>query len=783
MRFPARSTTARGSPQPGTAGGPAAPGLPPRLRLLLAGAAAAALAAVAATVIALAGSGVAAQWAGNLAWTFAGVAALCGPLAAGLALPPHSAVRGSWLLYAAAAVCWLTGALIRDIRGPGTLSPEAAYFWIGFAAICIASFYRRLPRPVIFLVMLLDALPVVLLVVGIVHVLYPPPAGIRTLYAVLVILYPAVFGLLAANAVQMLGIHRDLRRVPASVWLFTAGFLLMALAALLWAPAALATHAAQGHLVDLLWTLGLLGVASSGVMRALTPSGYLELPPRERQSGPHALPPAAAMLGLLIMLAVAPVTDRVVLGPFLLISSVALFIRVFLMRREDMQLFADLARSQRQAETAAERERVSAGRLHLLADVTARLSSLQLGELMQSICDTARQVAGARYGAFGLPAAGGPQFANFVASGMGEEAKEPMARLPEGAELMQSLLRAGRPVRIADMSGQPGAKVFPAGHPATGSFLGVPVPVAPGRAGGLYLIGKAGGFTEEDEMLVSLLAANAGHAVANAELFGESQAQRAQLAERNEQLRVLDQMKDEFIALVSHELRTPLTSIIGYLELLEDEAGELPPTHRQFVGKMHRNAQRLLRLVGDLLFLAGLQSGRLTIQEQEVDLSALARARAGDSRTQAGSRDVEVTFVAAVDPVPVLGDEDRLIQLVDNLLSNAIKFTPAGGQVVVTVGTEGDQALIEVTDTGIGITAEDQAHVFERFFRTETATAQAIPGPGIGLTICKAIVEAHGGKIGIASEPGAGTTVRAWLPLRERQRQQSGAAGRSLPGR
>lgn len=236
---------------------------------------------------------------------------------------------------------------------------------------------------------------------------------------------------------------------------------------------------------------------------------------------------------------------------------------------------------------------------------------------------------------------------------------------------------------------------------------------------------------------------------------------------REEELRALDKMKDEFVSLVSHELRTPLASIIGYLELLGDEEAE-PLTSRQheFATVMTRNAARLLRLVDDLLFLSQLQSGTLATEFSEADLPEIARLAVEAAHPAADSKDITISLSAQ--PVPALrADRIRLAQLLDNLLSNAIKFTPRGGQVAVTVDTEDGSAALDVSDNGVGISAAEQEHVFERFFRTRNAAARAISGTGLGLTIVKAIVDAHGGTITLTSEVGRGTTFRVRLPVGE----------------
>jgi PAS domain S-box-containing protein len=242
-----------------------------------------------------------------------------------------------------------------------------------------------------------------------------------------------------------------------------------------------------------------------------------------------------------------------------------------------------------------------------------------------------------------------------------------------------------------------------------------------------------------------------------------------ELADQNERLRELDRLKDEFVALVSHELRTPLTSIRGYLELvLEEEAGTLTDEQRQFLGVVERNAHRLLALVGDLLFLAQVEAGKLSLEIGAVDLSAIAAESVETARPLAEERDVTLTL--ATGPLALIaGDHARLAQLLDNLISNGVKFTPPGGRIDVRVKGHRGNAVIEVRDTGMGIPSEEQQHLFERFFRTTKATEQAIPGTGLGLAISKAIVDAHGGHIAVASADGGGTTFRISLPIRQAQ--------------
>jgi len=245
------------------------------------------------------------------------------------------------------------------------------------------------------------------------------------------------------------------------------------------------------------------------------------------------------------------------------------------------------------------------------------------------------------------------------------------------------------------------------------------------------------------------------------------------LLQQNDRLRELDRLKDEFVALVSHELRTPLTSIAGYLELvMEDET--LGDESRRFLDVVDRNSTRLLRLVSDLLFVAQIESGRLTLELGQANVQLLALESVEALRPAAERGSVELRLDAA--PVPPLqGDAARLGQLLDNLVSNAVKFTPPGGRVVVALGASGDNVVLAVSDTGMGVPSAEQRRLFDRFFRASSAQERAIEGTGLGLTIARAIVEAHGGSIDFTSVEGVGTTFRVQLPLAGPQVDEPGS--------
>jgi signal transduction histidine kinase len=248
------------------------------------------------------------------------------------------------------------------------------------------------------------------------------------------------------------------------------------------------------------------------------------------------------------------------------------------------------------------------------------------------------------------------------------------------------------------------------------------------------------------------------------ELFEEAERGREALAAQNERLREVDGLKDDLIALVSHELRTPLTSIVGYLELVQEDEDELKEEHRGHLEVVQRNAHRLLGLVSDLLFAAQVQAGRVTLEKDLVSIPELLDQAVAAAVPAAADRHIDVS-VHARDEADVIGDKLRLAQVLDNLLSNALKFTPTNGSVRISVIAREDTVLIEVEDSGIGISAADQKKLFSRFFRTEAAIRKAIKGTGLGLSIVKAIVEGHGGEITVESAESKGATFRVVLPL------------------
>ncbi len=278
----------------------------------------------------------------------------------------------------------------------------------------------------------------------------------------------------------------------------------------------------------------------------------------------------------------------------------------------------------------------------------------------------------------------------------------------------------------------------------------------------------AGKFVEVDVDVTTAGGSTVPARVTVSPYQGADGARRGYLLVLTDETRAVElaRMKDEFIGMISHELRTPLSAILGFLDLLQnDPAQPLTDDQQQFVSVIERNANRLLTLVGDLLFTAQVESGRFPLEREEADIGALVRSAITSAGPHAEKEGIALDVQLPEIPVRVQVDTTRVGQALDNLLSNAIKFTPRGGRVTAKVEPADGQVRVSVRDTGVGIPADEQGMLFTRFFRASTATRNAVPGVGLGLTITRAIVLAHGGTMDVESEEGVGTEFCFTLPV------------------
>ncbi len=233
--------------------------------------------------------------------------------------------------------------------------------------------------------------------------------------------------------------------------------------------------------------------------------------------------------------------------------------------------------------------------------------------------------------------------------------------------------------------------------------------------------------------------------------------------------REVDRMKSEFVCLASHELRTPLTSIKGYVDLLltDETVGELSELQREFLEIAQNNARRLMNITNDLLDLSRMESGKMELHRKPLDVNLLIHKLMPSFQPGWDAKRQKFTLHLPEEARMVLGDAEGVMQILSNLLSNAHKYTLEEGHIDLSVETVGPVAWISVTDSGIGLSTEEQAQLFTRFYRAHNTATEAVGGTGLGLVITRSMVEMQGGEMQVSSEPGHGSTFRFTLPLAE----------------
>ncbi|MCE8425458.1 MAG: GAF domain-containing protein [Candidatus Methanoperedens sp.] len=273
-------------------------------------------------------------------------------------------------------------------------------------------------------------------------------------------------------------------------------------------------------------------------------------------------------------------------------------------------------------------------------------------------------------------------------------------------------------------------------------------------------------FSKDDIDVLASIGGQIGVAFENARLYQESKISLRKLQKAYHELESLNRMKSEFLSNVSHELKTPLVSIRGYSELIYDEKiGTLTPIQKKSLEAIIRNTDRLTRLIDSLLFLSIQQMGKTEVKAmpKPVSIDEIISSSMADMKVQAARKNITLAKDFK-DDIRILGDRDRLTEVFINLLDNAIKFTDSGGKINVNAIDEDGNLHITITDTGVGIAEDLIPNLFQRFYQADASATRKYGGTGLGLYICKNIIDAHNGKIWAESKIGIGTTMHILLP-------------------
>ncbi len=283
-----------------------------------------------------------------------------------------------------------------------------------------------------------------------------------------------------------------------------------------------------------------------------------------------------------------------------------------------------------------------------------------------------------------------------------------------------------------------------------------------------YLINNTTFLVLTSVLVVSGSVANARQRLREFSLRWELDKNRRVVEESNRKLKEMDEIKSRFFANISHELRTPLTLLLAPLEtLLHRFNRSFDEETRDLLTTMHFNGMRLLKLINDLLDLVRLESGRMEVKREPLEVAEFVKGLASAARQVA--EDKRVRLETYVEPAlgTVLGDRDKLEKVVSNLLFNALKFTSAGGRVELRAEKREEELVLVVTDTGMGISEKNLPHVFDRFWQADGSSRRKYQGVGIGLALVKELVELHGGRVGVESQEGEGTTFTVKLPYQK----------------
>ena len=348
----------------------------------------------------------------------------------------------------------------------------------------------------------------------------------------------------------------------------------------------------------------------------------------------------------------------------------------------------------------------------------------------------------------------------YYAAASGTSAAQIGLRLPLSSSMSGLCVLTGEPLYCIDSEEDPRVNLAACRRVGLRSMIVIPIPHQGQTVGVLkYHAPEPAAFDDNDMLMAHLLV---GPISVGMSSVAEADALRAQM-----ELRAVVAMKEQFVSTVSHELRTPVTSIAGSLGLLDSgAAGALPDKAASLIGIANRNADRLKRLVNDLLDIDKLESGELAMTIAPVDLCDVVRDAAEQTRPFADQTGVNLALDVPDAPVAALTDGHRLLQAVTNLISNAAKFSPSGSTVTIALAERGGGATIRVIDQGPGVPPEFRARLFDRFAQAAAVNSNPdLPGTGLGLAITKGIMQRLGGDVRLDDAHSDGAAFEITLPL------------------
>lgn len=447
------------------------------------------------------------------------------------------------------------------------------------------------------------------------------------------------------------------------------------------------------------------------------------------------------------------------------------------MRNENGEIVgaSKIARDITEQKAAAAAFKKQSERLEILNAVSLTLASEEnLETVVQRVTDAGRELSEAAFGAFFYNTVGddGEAYMLYTLSGAPREAFEKFG-MPRNTPIFGPTFGGEGVVRLGNVRKDPRYgqmaphRGMPKGHLPVTSYLAVPVISRKGNVIGGLFFGhpEENVFTEDSEKLVTLLAAHAAVAIDNANLLKELRAAERQSAASKQEAEHQSHIKDEFLATISHELRTPLQSIIGWSQILLEDRSD-PAEVQNGMEVIHRNAEAQSRIIEDLLDMNRILTGKVRLDVQRINLSAVLEEAIGTIRLAADGKGVRLRTVIDPHSKAIAGDPGRLQQVFWNLLSNAIKFTPRGGSVQIVVEKVASHLEVSISDTGEGIDPDFLPHVFERFRQADQSSTRRQAGVGLGLAIVKNLVELHGGSVRAESAGrGHGATFVVSLPV------------------